>query len=52
MCVSYFDSGVGGVSHGLQQLVVLWVKRDGEGTVNDSPWGPNTLINDQSEAGF
>lgn len=36
---SYFDSGIGGVFHGLQKLVVLWVKRDGEGTVNDSPCG-------------
>lgn len=33
---SYFDSSVGGFSHSLQQLVILWVKRDGEGTVNDS----------------
>lgn len=33
---SYFDSSVGGFSHSLQQLVILWVKCDGEGTVDDS----------------
>lgn len=37
MFQSYFDASVGGVSDSLQQLVVLWVKRDGEGTVDDSP---------------
>lgn len=37
VCLSYFDSSIGGVSHSLQQLVVLWIKCDGEGTVNDSP---------------
>ncbi len=39
VCVSksYFDSSIGGVSHSLQQLVILWIKRDSEGTVNDSP---------------
>lgn len=35
MWSSYFDSSVGGFSHGLQQLVVLWVKCHGKGTVND-----------------
>lgn len=32
----YLDSSVGGFSHSLQQLVVLWVKCDGESTVDDS----------------
>lgn len=29
----YLDASVCGVSHGLQQSVILWVKGDGEGTV-------------------
>lgn len=33
----YFDSSIGGVPHSLQQLVVLRVECDGEGTVDDSP---------------
>lgn len=33
--MSDLDSSIGGVSHGLQQFVILWVERDGEGTVND-----------------
>lgn len=46
VCVSYFDSSIGGVSHSLQQLVILWIKRDGEGTVNDPPCGNEDVINE------
>lgn len=34
---SYLDASVGGVSDGLQQFVILWVKSYSEGTVDDSP---------------